>query len=222
MLGTRGRDDLECWARLITMNRTSSLLLGVCVCLAFFGSERRAAGQQTGTLVFDLKNYTSDAKIPKRNQKMLEHAGLRWGLLDSGVLISFINEGFVKADMPYLTRYGEQKTLEMKPGHYAITCIGYEFNSTAQDPDKHLAKTAFFNNEVVPFTVSPGKATTLEIVPVYEAESQWRVLTKVTVFLPDLKVRVLEDGKPTGAEVVINRRTDKSVAWDDYRGPLKF
>jgi hypothetical protein len=128
----------------------------------------------------------------------------------------------VKADTPYLTRFGEQKTLEMKAGHYTITCIGFEFSSTSTDPDKNLAKSAFFNNDVLTFTVLPGKTTTLEIYPIYVAESQWRVLAKLTVFIPDLKVRVLEDGTPNGEDVVINRRTAKSVAWNDYHGPLKF
>jgi len=70
--------------------------------------------------------------------------------------------------------------------------------------------------------VLPGKATTLEISPVYQAESKWVALSKFTMFLPDLKVRVLEDGIPIGEEMVISQRTAKSVAWDDYHGPLKF
>lgn len=143
-------------------------------------------------------------------------------MLDNSVLISFVNEKYVKADLPYLTRFGDQKTLEIKPGQHTITCIGFEFDSTSSDVDKTLAKSAFFNNEVVTFTVQPGKTTTLEISPIFEAESQWHVLTKLTMFIPDLKVRVLEDGTPKGESLVINRRTPKSVAWNDYHGPLKF
>jgi len=204
------------------MKRLRYILLGVGLWLTALGVARPVFGQQSGTLLFDLKAYTSGAKLSKKIQKQLEHAGVRWGMLDNTVLFSFVNEKFVKADSPYLTRFGEQKTLEMKAGRYAITCIGYEFSSTSTDPDKDLAKSAFFNNDVVTFTVLPGKTTTLEIFPIYVAESQWRVLTKLTMFIPDLKVRVLEDGTPKGEEVVINRRTAKSVAWNDYHGPLKF
>jgi hypothetical protein len=204
------------------MKRLRFIFLGVFLGLTALGAARPVLGQQSGTLVFDLKNYTSDAKIPKKSEKGLEHAGVRWGIRDNTVLISLVNERFVKADTPYLTRFGEQKTLEMKAGHYTITCIGFEFSSTSTDPDKNLAKSAFFNNDVLTFTVLPGKTTTLEIYPIYVAESQWRVLAKLTVFIPDLKVRVLEDGTPNGEDVVINRRTAKSVAWNDYHGPLKF
>jgi hypothetical protein len=204
------------------MKRSKYTFLGLCLGLTVLSSARPALAQQTGTLVLELKNFTSDAKIPKKSQKNLAHAGVRWEMVDDGVLISLVNERFVKADLPNLTRFGEQKAVELKPGRYSITCIGYDFSSTSRDIDKVLAKSAFFNNDVMTFTVSAGKTTTLEIAPVYKAESQWWVLSKFTMFLPDLKVRVLEDGTPQGDEVVINRRTEKSVAWNDYHGPLKF
>ena len=204
------------------MKRLRYVLLGVCLVLTALDAAQSVFGQQSGTLVFDLKNYTSDAKIPKGTRKSLEHAGIRWGMLDNSMLISLVNEKYVKVELPYLTRLGEQKTLEMKAGHYAIDCIGYEISSISRDIDKVLAKNAFFNNEVVTFTVLPGKTTTLEIFPTYVEESKSRFLTKLTMFLPDLKVRVLEDGTPKGEDVVISRRTAKSVAWDDYHGPLKF
>lgn len=204
------------------MKKLISIFIGVFLTLTAFGAVQPVFGQQTGTLVLDLKNYTSETKIPKKSQKNLAHAGLRWGMLDNSVLISFVNEKYVKADLPYLTRFGEQKTLEMKAGQHTITCIGFEFESASSDVDKTLAKSAFFNNDVVTFTVLPGKTTTLEITPTYVAESQWRVLTKLTMYIPDIEIRVLEDGIPKVEGVVINRRMPKSVAWNDYHGPLKF
>jgi hypothetical protein len=131
------------------------------------GLMQPAFGQESGTLVFDLKNYTSEAKLPKRSQKSLEHAGIRWGLLDHSLLIPLVSERDVKADTPYLTRFGEQKTLDIKAGQYTITCIGWEFDSISRDQDKNLAKDAFFNTDVVTFDVQPGKTTTLQIVPTY-------------------------------------------------------
>jgi hypothetical protein len=42
------------------------------------------------------------------------------------------------------------------------------------------------------------------------------------MYIPEVSVQVLVDGTPTGEAVGVDRRTDKSVAWDDYKGPLKF
>ena len=204
------------------MKQLRIILLGVGLGLSVLGTTRPVIGQQSGTLVFDLKNYTTNAKMPKNTQKELAHAGLHWGMLDNTLLIPMVNQKYVKPETPYLTRLGEQKTLEMKAGRYTITCIGYEIRSGSADIDKVLSKNAFFNHDVLTFTVLPGKTTTLEISPVYQAESKWVLLSKFTMFLPDLKVRVLEDGTPNGEEVVISQRTVKSVAWDDYHGPLKF
>jgi hypothetical protein len=204
------------------MRRSRYIFFGVCLGLMVLGLGRPMFGQESGTLMFDLKAYTSEAKIPKESQKQLEHAGIHWAVLDKTVLIPLLNEKYVKAEFPYLTRFGEQKTLELKAGQYTITCIGYEIESISRDIDKVLAKNAFLNIDVVTFTVLPGKTTTLEIFPTYLEESKSRFLAKLTMFLPELKVRVLEDGMPKGEDLVISRRTDKSVAWNDYHGPLKF
>ncbi|MGC2619121.1 MAG: hypothetical protein WA414_08795 [Acidobacteriaceae bacterium] len=193
-----------------------------CIALTAFIAARPVSAQQTGTLVFDLKNYTSDAKMPKKSQKTLEHAGVRWTMLDNTLLISFVSENFIHADLSNLTRFGEHKTLQLKPGQYTITCVGYEFDSASTDPAKNLAKSAFFNNDVLTFNVLPGKTTTLEVTPIYEAESHYRFIAKLTILLPDLKVRIVEDGATKVDDIVINRRTEKSVAWNDYHGPLKF
>lgn len=204
------------------MRRLGRRLLGFFLVVAIVSAARPALSQQSGTLVVDVKSYTTEAKLPKKAQKALEHAGVPWGVLDNSLVVSLVNRRYVKADIPYLTRFGEQKTLELKPGEYTITCIGFEFSSTSSDADKVLAKSAFFNNDVMKFTVLPGKATTLEITPVYVTESQWRLWVKLNFFMPELKVRVLEDGAPKGGEVNITKRTANSVAWSDYHGPLKF
>jgi hypothetical protein len=196
----------------------SVLFLGILA----FGITQPLLGQQTGTLVFSVKSYTAEATIPKNSQKSLAHGGIKWGMLDNSLLISLVNEKFVKADAPYLTRFGEQKTLDLKAGQYTITCIGIELATISRDPDKVLSKNAFFNNDVLKFTILTGKTTTLEISPIFMSESHWYFLSKLTMYIPDLKVRVLEDGTQKGEDLVINRRTDKSVAWDAYKGPLKF
>jgi hypothetical protein len=169
-----------------------------------------------------MKNYTSGAKIPDKIRKQLEHAGYKWGMVDHTLLIPLVNEKFVKADALYLTRFGEQKKLEMTPGDYTITCIAHEFNSDSASVDKFLSKNAFFNIDVLKFAILPGKTTTIEVSSTYKPESTWFRLSKMTMYLPEATVQVLVDGTSTGELVIINRRTDKSVAWDDYKGPLKF
>ena len=110
----------------------------------------------------------------------------------------------------------------MMPGDYTITCIAHELNSDSTSVEKFLSKNAFFNIDVLKFTILPGKTTTIEVSPAYKPQSTWFRLSKVTMYIPEVTVQVLVDGVPTGEPVVINRRTDKSVAWDDYKGPLKF
>jgi hypothetical protein len=185
-------------------------------------SAQADAGQQPGTLLFDLKSYTADMKLSKNSQKQLEHAGIQWAVLGNTLLISLVNQKYVNVDTLYLTRFGEQKKLELKPGEYTITCIAHEFTSTSTNADKFLSKNAFFNNDVLKFTVLPGKTTTLEISPSFVSESAWFRLSKLTMYIPLLKARVLEGGAQQNEAVEINRRTNKSVAWDNYKGPLKF
>jgi len=204
------------------MNRWGYILLGVCAALTVVGDARSLLAQESGTVVVDVKNYTSAVKIPKNTQKRFQHAGIQWGMLDNAVIFTFVGQNFVKARISNFTRFGEQQTLDLKPGQYTITCIGYEWGSTSKDPDKNLSKSGFFNNDVVTFTVLPGKKTTLEVSPIYVTEAQWFLWAKMNLYIPDLKVRMVVDGTPTGDAVVISKRTDKSVAWDNYHGPLKF
>ncbi len=204
------------------MRRLKSLVLVACLGVIALGGSRPLLGQQTGTLVFDMKNYTSDAKIPDKIQKQLEHAGFQWGMLDDVLLIPLVNQKFVKVDALYFTRFGEQKKLELKPGEYTVTCIAHEFNSDSTSVDKFLSKNAFFNMDVLKFTILPGKTTTIEVSSVYKPQSTWFRLSKLTMYIPEITVKVSVDATSAGEPVAINRRTDKSVAWDDYKGPLKF
>jgi len=204
------------------MKRLTYILIAGFLGFAAVCAAQSDSSQQSGTLVFYLKSYTADVKIPKNSQKQLEHAGVSWAVLGNTLLISLVNQKYVNVDTLYLTRFGEQKKLEMKPGEYTVTCIAHEFNSTSANAEKFLSKNAFFNNDVVKFTVLAGKTTTLEVSPDYVSESAWFRLSKLTMYIPLLKARVLEDGAQQSEVVEINRRTDKSVAWGNYKGPLKF
>ncbi|MGA2898418.1 MAG: hypothetical protein ABSE27_12605 [Acidobacteriaceae bacterium] len=208
------------------MKRLRHFVLGVCVGLAALGTVQPMFGQQTGTLVFDMKNFTFgekvSAKAQKQIQKELKHGGTHWGMVDRTLLIPMVNDSLVKVDGLSLTRFGDLKKLELAPGDYTITCIGYEFAGNSTDMDKVLSKNAFFNLDVLKFTIEPGKTTTIEVSLNYEPQSAWFRLARETMYVPDVAVRVLQDGTQVGEAMVVSRRTEKSVAWDDYHGPLKF
>lgn len=188
---------------------------------ALFGAPLCAQDPQPGTLAFDLKSYSSAVKLDENIKKQLQHAGPDWGMVDDALVVSLVNKKYVKAELPYLTRYGEQKVLQVRPGEYKITCIGYIFRSTSRDVDKELAASAFFNIAVLKFNVLPGKTTILEILPTMQKQSKSSFLVSLKMFMPDLKLKVIEDGV-VKAEGVISQKTSSSVAWNDYTGPLKF
>jgi hypothetical protein len=189
--------------------------------LTFLVTPVFAEDPSIGTLVFDVKSLESDVKIKKNVRKQLEHAGLRWGIGDNVLVIPLVNEKYVKSDLPHLTRYGETKLIDVEAGQYHITCIGYVHSSNSRDVEKVLSKSAFFNKEVMTFTVEPGKTTILEIRPVLQKQTKSSFLVKTKMFMPDLWTKVIEDGVET-EETIINQRMATSISWDDYSGPLKF
>lgn len=204
------------------MKRLKLFLFVISLGIISLAAVQPLLSQQTGTLVVQMKNYTSDVKLSKKIQTQLEHAGLPWGIVKNTLLIPLVNQKFVKVETLNLTRFGEQKTIDVPPGDYAITCIAHEFNSNSTNVDKFLSRNAYFNLDVLKFTILPGKTTTVVITPNYKTQSAWFRLSKETMYIPEVSVQVLMDGTPTGEAVVVNKRMDKSVAWDDYKGPLKF
>ena len=189
--------------------------------LTFLVTPVFAEDPSIGTLVLDVKSLESDVKIKKNVRKQLEHAGLRWGIGDNVLVIPLINEKFVKSELSHLIRYGEKKVIDLEAGQYHITCIGYVHSSNSRDVEKVLSKSAFFNEEVMTFTVATGKTTILEIRPVLQKQTKSSFLLKTKMFMPDLWTKVIEDGVAT-EETNINQRMTTSISWDDYSGPLKF
>ena len=202
--------------------KTKLLVVGTALLvLAALARPLPAEDEPNGRLAFDVKRYASDVEMKEKVEKQLEHAGIEWGMSENLLVISMVNKKFVKVELPHMTRYGEQKVLELKPGAYRITCIGYVHSSNSRDVAKVLSASAFVNESVMTFNILPGKTTTLEILPTIEKQTKTSFLVKVKVFLPDLRVKVIEDGVPKG-ETIVNQRTSTSIAWDDYSGPLKF
>ena len=197
------------------------MVLGFLVAAGCAASALAAEPSETGTLVFHVMDYESEVKIGKKIQAQLEHAGLKWGINEDVLVIPLVNEIYVNAELPYLTRYGATKSIDLKAGEYHITCIGFILRSNSQDVRKVLSKSAFFNERVLSFTIAPGKTTTLRVLPSMKKQSQLSFALYQTMFQPELKVTIIEDGAET-EEMVINLPMTSTIPWDEYSGSLKF
>jgi hypothetical protein len=175
-----------------------------------------SAQAATGTLVFDVKPFTSAVKLKEKIENRLKTGGIEWGAADGQLVITTVNKRFIRFDLPHMTRYGESKTLELAPGTYTIHCAAF-IPEGGLSVEKALSKGAFFNLDQMTFEIVEGKTTTLEVHPTIESESTFLL----KFFMPELLVKLVEDGA-VKQEVVINNRVESSIAWNDYTGPLKF
>lgn len=169
-----------------------------------------------GTLVFEVRPFTSEIKLKEKVEKQLKTSGVEWGVAEGQLVVSLLAKKFIKFDLPNLTRYGESKSLELDPGAYRVTCIGF-VPEGGMSVEKMLKKGAYINQDILSFEVVGGKKTTIEVYPTIQKKSTFFI----KFFTPELNVKVIEDGV-VKKEGVINERTDKSIGWDDYQGPLKF
>jgi hypothetical protein len=179
------------------------------------------AGEGTGTLMFVVKPFETEVKLKKNIQKQLEHGGIEWGVNGDTIVVTLVASKYINAEFPYLTRYGTSKKIELPAGSYPLTCVGYIHDSNSRDIDKVLSASAFFNEDVLTVEILANKVTTLEVSPMVKKQAHSSFLVKVKVFMPDLTVKIIE-GDLVVDEAIINHRTERSVAWDDYSGPLKF
>lgn len=192
-----------------TMIRTAALAAAA----ALWTLSAQAA---TGTLVFDVKPFTSKVKLKEKIENRLKSGGIEWGAADGQLVVATVNKRFLRFELPHMTRYGESKTLELAPGSYTIHCAAF-IPEGGLSVEKALAKGAFFNLDQMTFEIAEGKTTTLEVHPVIESESTFLL----KFFMPELQLKLVEDGA-IKQEAVINNRVESSIAWNDYSGPLKF
>ena len=169
-----------------------------------------------GTLLLDVKPFTSEVELKEKISNQLKTGGIEWGVAEGQLVVSLVPKRFIRFDLPNLTRYGESKSLELEPGTYRLTCVGF-IPEGGLSVEKILRKGAYFNLDVQTLDVVAGRTTTIEVHPAIQKKSTFFL----KFFTPELLVRVIEDGA-TKSERVINGRTDASIAWDDYEGPLKF
>jgi hypothetical protein len=204
----------------MTLRRTAvrkALCATILVLVMGLWSGPRWAQEARGTLVFDVKEFTSEVKLKEKVEKQLKSGGLEWGVADGQLVVSMVSKRFIKFDLPNFTRYTEKDTIELEPGEYRITCIGFSPEG-GMSVEKALEKGAYFNLDVLTFQVKAGETTTLEVHPKIQKHTSFFL---VKTFTPELHVQILQNGT-AGEERFINERTDASVAWEDYKGPLKL
>jgi hypothetical protein len=80
-----------------------------------------------------------------------------------------------------------------------------------------LDRGAFVNEDVVTFTIEPGKTTTLNINPVIKRDNAF----VIDFWMPTMMASVAGESGASG-ETALNTRGATSIAWPQYSGPLKF
>ncbi|MFC2172303.1 hypothetical protein ACFLU6_06685 [Acidobacteriota bacterium] len=174
-----------------------------------------------GTLVFHVKDFVVKSNIKKKVRKDLERRGIRWGMVDNTLVITFIHMRHIDADLPYLTRWGEEQKVELVPGEYSISCISLDLKKYERSADEFIAKNAYVNEGMLPFLIEPGKTTTIDILPIYRKQVKKNVLTRQKLYKADLEATVIKNGE-AGKPVFLNKRKGNSIRWGKYKGPLKF
>ncbi len=169
-----------------------------------------------GTLVVDVKPFTSQRDLPKKVVRQLESGALEWGVRGGQVVFSLVNKRFIDFPLNQMTRYGQQETLSLPAGEYKVTGIGLEM-TTGFSVDKILERGAFVNEDVLMFRIEAGGTTTLSINPVIYRDATFAV----NFWMPTLNASVLV-GEEASPEASINTRGPASIAWPNYTGPLKF
>jgi len=171
---------------------------------------------ETGTLVVEIKPFTSEQELPAKAVEQLKSGGLEWGVRDGKVVFTMVGKQFIDFPINHMTRYGQQESLPLPAGEYRVTGIGLEMH-TSFSVKKVLERGAFFNEDAVVFRIEPGKTTTVSINPVIRKDA----IFGSTFYVPTLMASVRDDAGETPA-VALNVRGPASIAWPQYTGPLKF
>jgi hypothetical protein len=169
-----------------------------------------------GTLAINVAPFTSEVKLKDKVRKQLEGGGMEWGYANNRLVVTSVNKQFVGPVIDHLTRFGTDHTLTLPAGEYHISCVGMLYDG-GMSVEKVLSKGAFFNENVLSFRIEDDKTTTLAIKPTIRASSGFFL----KLFMPEFLATASLNGS-VSPEVSLNSRTEKSVAWDDYNGDLKF
>lgn len=171
----------------------------------------------TGMLVFDVLPFRSEVALKPKIENQLKTGGIEWGVKDGQLVVTMINKRFIDFDIAHMTRYGQSETLVLPAGEYRLTGVGLEMH-TAFSVEKVLAKGGYVNEDVVVFTIEPGKTTKVTIDPVIQKDNTFFVQW----FMPALLTTVTPEAGTATSPRVINQREATSIAWPQYQGKLKF
>jgi len=189
---------------------------GALFALALAFCQNAFAQDNTGTLVVNIEQFTSEKELPKKVDKQLRNGGLEWGIKDDLVVFTMVNKQFIDYPINHMTRYGQSESVAVPAGEYRITGIGLEM-SAGFSVQKILDRGAFVNENVMTFKVEPGKTTTINIKPVIYKDGAF----VVNFWMPTLMASVRTEAGAS-EEKSLNTRGEASVAWPQYSGPLKF
>jgi hypothetical protein len=169
-----------------------------------------------GTLVINVAPFQSEVKLKPKVQKQIEGGGMEWGLAGDRLVVTTVNKQYVGPAIDHLTRFGTNATLPLPAGEYHISCVGMVYDG-GLSVAKVLSKGAYFNENVMSFRIADGQTTTLDVRPVIRSSSG--MLLKV--FMPEYIAKTTLNGE-VSSDTSLNARGEKSTAWDDYSGDLKF
>lgn len=193
-----------------------NMLKGALLALALVIAPATQAQEETGTLVVNIQQYTSEKELPKKVDKQLRNGGLEWGVRDGQVVFTMIAKQFVDFPINHMTRYGQSESVALPAGEYRVTGIGLEM-TTGFSVQKILDRGAYVNEDVMTFRIEPGKATTLDIRPVIYKDATFAV----NFWMPTLMASAQTEAGASEA-TALNTRGATSIAWPQYTGPLKF
>jgi hypothetical protein len=189
---------------------------GVLLALAALASSVSPLAFADGTLQIKVAQFQSEVKLKDKIRKQLEGGGMEWGYANNRLVVTSVNKQYVGPTIDHLTRFGTNADLTLPAGDYVISCVGMLYEG-GLSVNKVLSKGGYFNENVMTFRIEDGQVTTLDIRPVIRASSG--MLLKL--FMPEYIAKITLNGVES-SEVSLNQRGDKSIAWDDYDGDLKF
>ena len=179
--------------------------------------EASAPVAAAGTLVFEVLPFRSEITLKPKVENQLKTGGIEWGVKGGQLVVTMVNKRFIDFDIAHMTRYGQSETLSLPAGEYRITGVGLEMH-TAFSVEKILAKGGYVNEDVIAFTIEPGKTTKVTIDPVIQKDNTFFVQW----FMPALSTTITPEGGSATPARVINQREAASIAWPQYQGKLKF
>ena len=116
------------------------------------------------------------------------------------------------------------RTLILKSFVLAVLAVSPLTATAQQATGKLRVEILPFSSEielkekVMAFTIKQGKTTTVKVRPVIRKNATFFL----NFFLPELLVSIAQEGAEFGPEVSVIAKTESSVPWPAYNGPLKF